>query len=73
MDNLSTGLSVHKDPFKKDCVQQIHFYIYSEHAFKYMDKRFHADIVFQNGNTSGRHEIRTTDFASAVALVCHRQ
>lgn len=57
------GVGVFKDPFKKDKVDSISIFIYNENDGG-IDCR--ATVQFQNGDTCGSQNFRTSDFGQIV-------
>lgn len=64
----ANGLSELRDPFKKDCVENIHFHI-SKALFYPHEIQFNATVAFVSGPTSGRQAFTAEDFPSLVRKV----
>lgn len=55
------------DPFKQGNISSIMIWIAP--TFDKVGIRYEADISFKNGLTSGKHEIRCTDFNELITKV----
>jgi hypothetical protein len=71
MDNIiggAAGLANFKDPFKKDCIQNITMHI-GRKIFKPDEIEYFANVYFKNGDTRGEQRIVGVDFADLVRKV----
>lgn len=55
-------LNLFKDPFKKDKIRYINIWLWN-------DGDINATVKFKNGDTTGEHEIKGTDFADLITKV----
>lgn len=57
--------SVIKNPFSKDSITEIHLHFYTRYK-----PHWSGSVVFKNGLTSGRQELRETDdFENIIAQI----
>ena len=60
--NSINGISILKDPFKKDCVTEVMLKIATS-CFSPYEKYCYAYVEFKNGNTTGKQNFpRCNDF-----------
>ena len=63
-----SGLSDLRDPFKRDCVEEIRFRI-AKALFAPYEIRYTAAVEFMNGPTKGEQSFEAEDFPSLVKKV----
>ena len=68
-DGNSNGLSNFSDPFGKDCVETVRFFINKQPSFFKQNKRGSATVSFKKGSTSGEQEFFSDDFQDLVKQV----
>jgi len=61
----SSGLSDFKDPFNKECVREIFFFVRKEFCGN-KGIQYDSTVYFKNGNTKGEQNIKADDFVSLV-------
>ncbi len=66
----SSGIpSTFMDPFKKDKVNKIIMHIEGPRWLNDQKTTYEATVYFRNGDTSGNHDIKGTDFVDLVNKV----
>lgn len=54
------------DPFKKDCISEIHIHCYSKNSSIAKTEKYLASVEFVNKNTEGKQKFRAKSFKSLI-------